>query len=195
MNSNDQLTPQEVEDYGADFLKVVAKQSRAATAGQMHQLQAGMAQVQEQLQREQRRQMTKQLDERVEGWRQQNDDPNFLRWLAEKDQFSGQSRQQLLNAAWQSGAADRVINIFNGYRQEARRPAQHQSYPSAAGTMPSTAGHSRDWPTTGRPIIRGSQITNFYNDVASGRYEHRQDQKNALERALNEAVREGRVQS
>jgi hypothetical protein len=72
--------------------------------------------------------MTAQLDAALPGSRVQNNDDGFLRWLSEKDQFAGTSRQQLLTQAWQSRAVDHVIVIFKGYTG-ARTQHRSDRYP------------------------------------------------------------------
>jgi hypothetical protein len=82
-------------------------------------LQQGMQQVQATLHPERRRQITAQLDAALPGSRAQNNDNGFLRWLSEKDQFAGTSRQQLLTQVWQSWAVDRVNRDLQGLHQGA----------------------------------------------------------------------------
>jgi hypothetical protein len=193
--SNDHLTPEEIDDYGRPFLDVVAKQARSATAAEIAQLKNSVAQVEHVLHQERRRQMTKLLDERIPDWRATNEDPGFLQWLQGRDAFSGKSRHQLLQDAWASGRGENVLNIFMGYRAEGRQqPAGQQGAQGASWNMPNTGGHSRDWATEGTPtIITGRQVKAFYDDVAAGKYEHRQQQKQALEAALQRALSAGRV--
>src|SRR5262249_52204048 len=129
-----------------------------------------MNEVRNAIHREQRRQMTKDLDERVDGWRAQNEDPAFLQWLGGRDPLSGQTRQALLQNAWAAGDGTRVANIFEGYRSRGRQQGSQHNVGTGPGTAwggsGSPTGYFRDWPTDGAPVIRGSQIKAFYDDVA-----------------------------
>jgi hypothetical protein len=179
---SNELTPKEVEDYGEEFLHVVGKKARASVGADIAQLQQGVAQVQQTLHAERRKQMLAQLDAQLPGWRSQNTSPGFLSWLAETDMFTGRTRNALLQEAWASNLADRVIAIFRGYRG-AGQALEGQTHPAGNTGGSASSGHSRDWPTTGKPIITARQIQNYHHDVARGLYEHRPADKQALDRA------------
>jgi hypothetical protein len=180
--TTDYITPQERQDYGEEFLNVVAKQARAAAAPDLQQLQRGMAEVQQTLHATQRRQMARLLDERLAEWRSINTDPGFLSWLAERDQFSGMTRQALLDQAWQSGAGERVLNIFAAYRASGGGPGR----PGAA-RQPGASGRG------GKRVILAKEITQFHDDVRRGRYVGREKEKEAFDREMIEAAAEGRI--
>jgi hypothetical protein len=188
----DYITPQERADYGDEFLNVVAKQARASTAAEVQQLQAGMNELHQAVQREQRRHMTAQLDKHHPEWRGQNKEPGFLQWLHGRDPFSGTTRQALLDQAWQSGAADRVLNIFQAYRKESRqRPAQqHQS---GTGAQPVQASPGVLWPLGTRGAITQRQIQNYHRMVVEGRFAHAPQEKLQRDEEMIRAAREGRI--
>jgi hypothetical protein len=176
---NDYITPQERADYGEEFLDIVKRQARSATAGQVANLQQGLQQVQNAIAREQRDQMKRRLDRELPSWRSQNDDPAFIEWLQTHDACSGRTRHALLQEAWASNVADRVIAIFRAFASEGR-PQRQQRYQQRS-THP-----SGQW-------IRQADIEQFYKWIAEGKYEHRQKEKEEAERELFQALNEGRV--
>src|SRR5215467_11153437 len=98
--SNSYVTPQEIQDYGQEFLDVVGRKARETTAGQIGQLQLHVQSLCNQLHGQARRAMTEQLDRTVPDWRQVNEDPAFLQWLAGRNDYSGRIRHDELREAW-----------------------------------------------------------------------------------------------
>ena len=76
------------------------------------------------------------MDNNVTGWREQDDDPLFLAWLREEDQFSGVPRMQILGQAINSENYARVKLIYEGYvaEQDAIAPpsAHRRAAPNSA---------------------------------------------------------------
>jgi hypothetical protein len=185
-----QITPQERESYGDEFLGVVAKQARAATSAQMYQLQQSMAHVDAELKREKKRRLNKTLDERIPGWREQNNREDFVNDLkSTRDPYSGRSMHDLLTEAYNSGDATRVENIFKAWVPDTQpapthtqRSQQYAQRSQQRGTHPS-----------GKPWITQNDIQRFYQWVSEGRYEGREQEKDAAERDLFQALNEGRV--
>jgi len=101
----------------------------------------------------------------------------------------------MLNEAWSAGDGERVEAIFRAGREAGQSQGNVGTGPGTpwGGPAAGSAGHSRDWAVDGAPTITGAQIRNFYNDVAQGRYEHRKEQKAALEQALQRSLNAGRV--
>src|SRR5215468_294768 len=123
---------QELEDYGVEILDTMRRQAKAATAGEIANLQQGMAEVQRQLRGEKHRYMKAQLDKNLSDWRSQNHDEKFLAWLGERDAMNGRSRQSLLNDAWVRGDADAVEAIFRAGREAGRSQGNVGSGPGTA---------------------------------------------------------------
>jgi hypothetical protein len=53
----------------------------------------------------------------IPTFREINRDPRWLAWLAERHEYSGFTRQQLLDEAVRTGNAHRVISFFRGFQQ------------------------------------------------------------------------------
>jgi len=180
---SDYITAKEREDYGDEFLNVVAKTAKAASAADLHQLQQGMNEVKQTLHATQRQQMARLLDERLPEWRAINTDPAFLSWLETKDAFSGRTRSELLQQAWASGAGERVLAIFQSYRAGSPGPGR----PGAARQAGGAGGRG------GKRVILAKEITQFHDDVRRGRYVGREKEKEAFDREMIEAAAEGRI--
>lgn len=99
-----------------------------------------------------------------------NNDPLFVDdWLSELDAYSGVSRNDLLQKAFNSGDIDRAARFFTDYVG-----ATHQTNSSSAAntlekhvTVPSSAGDSPV--DTGTSVWNDETIAQFYRDVADGK--------------------------
>jgi hypothetical protein len=127
------LTAEEVNDYGAEFLDVVGKKAREATSAQVQGLQNEIQTLKQQLgyvggsiAQNARESMFATLDQYVPDWRDINNDPRFLQWLALPDPYSGAIRHNLLKAAWERNDTPRSAAFFQGFLAEeaAVDPAQ-----------------------------------------------------------------------
>src|SRR5262249_12895935 len=89
------------------------------------------------------------LEREVPDWQAINRDPRWFEWLAGVHEFSGYTRQQLLNDAVNKGDAHRVISIFRGFLRE-QGVAEH-------GASPERSPRRR--PTTNKPVYTRAEIT------------------------------------
>lgn len=131
-------------------------------------------------------------------WQQQNNDPGFLQWLAVMEPMLGKSRQELIKQAAEALDAQRVAVFFNSYRA---------TLPPPAATPPQTELGRQVTPTGTRaaaqPVATGSagtieiwspdEINQFYTDVSRGRYRNNPQEQERLNKAITQAVAEGRV--
>jgi hypothetical protein len=100
MSNHSELSQQEIEDYGAEFLGVVEKKARSVAAQQTADLKNQVAQLQNQLHRNGRSSMMDYLDRSIPNWRAVNESDGFLEWLSRVDGYSGVKRHELLKQAW-----------------------------------------------------------------------------------------------
>lgn len=210
-----QLTPQEIEDYGEEFLDVVGKKAReiaaaeiASLKSEISQLKNDQNQVRQNTQRSARETMKSELDASIPNWRQINDAAEFMAWLGLKDPYSGHIRLNMLRHAWDANDTFRVKAFFNGFITDEAVAAPHGNEPAftpqngenkvplerfAAPGRASNSGDSQS-PGTSKPIITRAQISAFHRDVAAGKYRGREAEAKAFDIAMIEAAREGRVQ-
>lgn len=159
------------------------------------------------------------MDQTVPGWDELNKDPNFIAWAKKPDVYSGLNRQEMLQKAWYAGDSNRVAAFFKGFLAEeaavdpAAAAARQQAYAGQAGhagtpastpqqqparvTLESLAapGRARAGATApaGKPVWTAEGISQFYMDVAQGKFRGREADRLATEQDLMAAQREGRI--
>jgi len=166
--------------------------------------------------------MHSSMHDAVPGWDALNKDPNFIAWTKQNDVYSGLNRQELLQRAWYAGDSNRVAAFFQGYlaeeaaidpaAAEARQRAVggtngHAAPPPASTEPPASAprvtlaqlaapGRARAaaGPPQGKPVWTAAGISQFYMDVANGKFRGRDAERVATEADLMAAQREGRIQ-
>lgn len=205
------ITPEEEQDYGSDFLNVVAKKAREEILPEItkrdqviEQLKAQLGGVGNMMEASSREQMLADLDRSVPAWREQNVNPEFLSWLSLPDPYSGVIRQELLKEAYDRHDARRVASFFKGFLAEeaALDPASSGRQPAPmAGKVPletlAAPGRAKTAAANSapaeKPTFTPSQITQFYLDVSNGKYAGREEEKMRIERQIFDAQKEGRI--
>jgi hypothetical protein len=180
-----------VEERFQPFKQEVAKAREHA---------AGAAQRQAQADRER---LFGVLDSQVPGWREQNDDAEFVAWLNQPDAYSGMPRANLLTQAYERNDAPRVVAFFLGYRNEhavvtpstaAAAPAAPQRKLEdfvAPGTQKAGSTGAQDG--AGKRIWTEPEIKSFYRDCQQGKYRGKDEARRAIELDIVAATREGRI--
>lgn len=207
------ITPEEMNDYGEDLLKVVGKKAREEMAPVISAYQAEIESLKKQLngvsgfvQQDAHSKMLADIDAKLPNWREINTNQEFLGWLSLPDPYSGAIRHDMLKAAYAQGNASRVVAFFNGFLAEEaavapanaepdttetttvqKVPLQNLAAPGRAKTAASTPAPAE------KPIFTRAQIAAFYADVAAGKYRGKDADKNKAEAAIFAAQREGRI--
>jgi hypothetical protein len=205
------LTPEEIENFGPEFIEVVGKRAKeivtpevAALRQQVADLEKKLAGVGTAVTKGARQKLLEQLDDDVPNWTLLNEDPKFLAWLGLRDPFSGAIRHELLNTAFEQNDTPRVLAFFKGFLAEeaATAPApaaepdpatQVAKVPLEALAAPGRAKTAAPSTPAEKPIITRAQISQFYVDIAAGKYRGREDEKARLEQEIFAATREGRI--
>lgn len=205
------LTPEEVSDYGEDFLNVVGRKAKQEVAPLLSAYQQEIARLQAQVSgvtNGQRmtvmEQMYQTLEKELPNWGEINTNPDFGAWLALPDPFSGAIRKDMLSAAHSQGNASRVLAFFNGFLADeaASTPAGDgpvkgttvPKVPLATFAAPGRAKAAAPNPAAQeKPVITRAQIASFYADVASGKYQKDVAEKDRLEKMIFSAQAEGRI--
>ena len=208
------LTPEERNEYGDEFLGVVARRAKEELNPEVTMLRNQLTKLERQFQgtaeqnnARERHLMEAALDQRIPLWRDVNILPEFHSWLALPDTYSGAIRHELLRTAYAQNNTPRVLAFFKGFLdQEAAYVPQggepHQaaelqnggkvpleSFAAPGRAKTSAAGQA----PVEKPIITRAQISQFYADSASGKYRGREAEKNQLEAMIFEAERDGRL--
>lgn len=205
------ITPQEEAEYGPEFLNLVERKARAATAGleqQLADLKSQLSNVGGNMAQSARDSMFRGLDDQSSGvpdWRVINKDPKFLHWLDLPDTYSGAIRLNLLKAAFERNDTPRVLAFFKGFLAEeaaldpATRgpgippvPTPTSKVPLESLAAPGRAKTAAEIPAE-KPIVTRPYITQFYAEVAAGKYRGNEPEKNRIENEIFAAQREGRI--
>lgn len=212
------LTPEEIEEYGESFLDVVRRQAREEIAAEMFKVQRQITDLGKSVNSvstavvvDAREKMKTDLDAALPDWRRINYDEKFTSWLGLQDPLSGYIRHDMLKSAWAANRTQQVLNFFKAFVAEEAAgspPAPGngaQPAPANGGTPPARvtleslaapgrAGSAAAPPVPAdKPIITRQQVTQFYADVAAGRYRGREAEKLENDAAIVLAANEGRI--
>ncbi len=140
------------------------------------------------------------LDQNCPDWKKIDHDPRFTEWLQKKAPYSNKTKFQLLREAYQALDQDSVLDFFKDFQKESG--ATYQAPPAtpvvppvdpASVSTPPSGGGTPPPPTSQEEPIKRSDLRQFYQDVANGKYRGRDAEKNAAEALIMKAMREGRV--
>lgn len=208
------LTPEETNEYGAEFLDIVGKKALERVSPEMAALKKELAALRGRVDGDSaaqsvnaRNAMNTDLDNRCPTWRGVNVSPEFHSWLQLPDPFSGAIRHSLLSAAYEQNNTPRVLAFFNGFlaNEAALAPAPTGGVPDPtednSGKVPletfAAPGRAKTSAATGAPVEKptftATQISKFYADSAAGKFRGREAEYNRLDAQIVEAGREGRI--
>lgn len=208
--------------YGEDLLDAMARTAEARYAPiiqrleqQIQQLQGGQQNLGAQRLQDQVFDALDQDPELNGRWRPINTSQDFMRWLQQLDDFSGVSRFDMLQHAYQSGDAMRTARFFKKYMAEHTSSLPAAPPPAAPAPAPRGNGHAappngprlENFAAPGRANGTGQggngapqtriwsrpQITAFYRDRTSGKFRGREEESERLEQDIIAAAREGRI--
>ena len=113
------LTPEEVSEYGDEFLGVVARRAKQELTPEVTALRSQLAKLENQLKStseqnaaKARFEMEAAMDRAVPQWRDINVMPEFHAWLALPDMYSGAIKHDLLRTAYAQSNAPRVLVLL-----------------------------------------------------------------------------------
>lgn len=212
-DENRYLTDKDTEDFGADMVDFAKRAVAEATSPLMthiQNLEARLAQVQgvvpEVQKLAQGHALTQEerffsaLSTVMPDWKGINNDQRFHNWLLQADPMTGITRQTYLEDAQRSQDVNRVASIFNSWKELSGTSVPAQAKPNtarselelqvapgrthAAVVTPNASAEKRYTP---------QDINAFYSDVRKGVYKGREAERDALERDIFVAQREGRI--
>ncbi len=211
------LTPDEVKEYGEDFLKVVARQAQEAMMPYVRSLEKQVADLNGHVSSvgnhvavSEQQKMHDTLNAQMPNWGEINRDPRFISWLGLTDPYSGAIRHDMLTKAYERNNAPQVLAFFNGFLrdeaavapQETRQTTQNAPVitPQPVAKIPladlAAPGRAKDTAANSpveEPSFTTAQIQKFYADVRANKYAGRDADKLALENQIFKAASSGRV--
>lgn len=208
------ITPEEENDYGQDFLKVVGKKAKEELLPVIKKYEDKISELEARLQgvngyvaQDAKARMLEVLDDKLPDWREVNRNEDFLSWLQLPDLYSGDIRHNLLKAAYERNDATRVLAFFNGFlaeeaamspaearTEETRAPAPVLDPKSLAAPGRAKSAAASSAPAE-KPIFTRAQIAKFYADATAGKFRGREAERDRLEMQIFEAEREGRIRT
>lgn len=135
------------------------------------------------------------LSAQVPDWQAVNDNPEFKAWLLAEDPITGANRQQFLSQAHSMFDAPRVIRFFQEWKRIAggRTPAPNnvqQDLERLIAPGPARGGAANVTPE--KKKWTREDIAQFYQDVSSGKYAGKLDERKKIEADIFAAQQDGR---
>ncbi len=134
-----------------------------------------------------------QLAKIVPAWEKLNAHPVFIRWLKERDEFSGTTRDNLITAAFNRFDYETTAKFFNAFIKEKGIKTRQNIDADEENIAPDTSGRGRPNRPAGTPTFTRAQVAKFYQDRAQGRFNGTDEDARKLESRIMQAVREGKV--
>ena len=124
-----EITDEEREQFGDDLIDLISRISKREVLpevegrlkdvdGRVKQVNEKVAHTSESMAESKRRETINALAAAVPNWEQQNEDPDFLDWLADIEPAAGIQRGRLLTDAFRSNDSHRVIWFFKSFHSE-----------------------------------------------------------------------------
>lgn len=209
------LSPDEIADYGEDFVGMVKRIAEGVVDGKVAPLTSEVGRQKAAHQVVQNQSMHEQMNKLFPQWAELNAYEPFIEWVMLPDPYSGAIRQGLMQEAWDAGDARRVNAFFQGFLAEeaALNPAgggappapQAPAAPANGGAPVATPplalaslaapGGARSAPQTPaeKPVYTTEDITRFYTEVAAGKWRARDQERATIDADIMRAQHEGRI--
>ena len=212
------VTQKEIEEFGPELMDVVGRRAAEVyepyiqqLVGELNQVKRQVGGVQNTVVFDARVKMYDDLAREVPNWDQVNNSPQFAYWLDQIDPISHRARRDFLNAAHNGNQTGQVVDIFrsflstlapNGPANSAANPGNGAGGYTPASTpqfdlmqyaAPGRAKTGQTEVPPEKPIFSAADIPKFYQDKTQGKYAGREAEADAIERALIQAGKEGRI--
>jgi hypothetical protein len=186
------VKPEEIEQYGEGLIDVarrVAREELASKDALIAKLKSEIDSVKSVQSHVVQDSFFRSLTEMVPDWEALNADANFLSWLDEVDDLTGETRQALLGRAEQARDPVRAAKFFNTYK----KMSQTWAAKSAASLEQQIVPPTNQAPSTpqAKKIWTRAEITNFYDRLRRGTISDAD--ANAIEADIASASVEGRI--
>lgn len=163
------VKPEEIEQYGEGLIDVarrVAREELASKDALIAKLKAEIDSVKSVQSHVVQDNFFRLLTEMVPDWEALNADANFLSWLDEIDDLTGETRQSLLGRAEQARDPVRAAKFFNTYKKMSQTWAAKSTASLEQQIVPPT-NQSPSTPQA-KKIWTRAEISNFYDRLRRG---------------------------
>jgi len=207
---NNLITDEDRANYGDDLINLTQRAARAAVTPELEALRTQNETLRRTVNSSVKTTLFDNVTRAIPDWREINKTPQWLSWLTLPNLYTGQVRQQMLNAAIAGAEAPKVIQLFKDFLSEinatgqtlqpAQQEQQREAPRAAAVPLESLAAPGRARPASGevpssasKPTYSRAQIAKFYDDSRKGLYAGREADYRAIEADLQLAQGEGRI--
>jgi len=194
------FTDDAVDGFASLTKKLIARNLPRQEPADQQQRDAEIETLRKELARVKTNSALGQLDALVDGWRETNEDPEFIQWLADNtDWRSGQTYQDLMQHAWAvEGDIARVAQFFKEFKAERQqRDKPPESKPTNVEPDSSGGGHRPD-PNAGtggnEKIWTVAEVEDINRRARRGEFKGKEKQLSALREKIERAAAAGRLQ-
>lgn len=160
---------EEIDEYGEGLIDVarrIAQEELAKKQSEIDALKDQINQISTATTNTAKNDFFKSLGAIAPEWEQINADPNFLTWLDEVDELTGETRQSLLSRAEQARDAVRVGKFFTSFKKTSTTWAANSQSALEQQVVPPT-NKAPDTPPSKKVWTR-AEISDFYNRLRVG---------------------------
>lgn len=188
------VDPKDIERFGDEMMEMVQRYVTGAVdtlTERVVAVEAALSGVSQQTAQSTEKAFYTLLGQLVPDWREVNADERWLAWLSAVDSVYGVERQAALDAAFKRGDAQQVAKVFEAFKASLPPPVVRPSLEDQV--VPDASASGAPSAPAAKPVLSQKAITDFYNDMARGKYRGRENEAAAIEAEINAAVMEGRV--
>lgn len=186
------VKPEEIEQYGEGLIDVarrVAREELATKDAAIAKLQNEINSIKSVTTNVVSDSFFKSLTELVPDWEALNANDNFLKWLDEVDELTGETRQSLLSKAENQRDPVRAAKFFNLFKKTSQSWAASSNMSMEQQLVPPVNQPSSSPPS--KKIWTRGEISDFYDRVRRGTISD--NDAIAIEADISAATIEGRI--
>lgn len=186
------VKPEEIQEFGeplVDLIRRAAREEVGTKDQEIAELKSQLKSIKSTSEQSTEATFYEKLASAIPDWLTINDDPEFHSWLAEHDELTGYQRQELLLQAEKRKDAGRVARFFDAFKKT-KSKTQVAAVDSLESQVPPVTSRA-DAPPPGKKIWTRGEIADFYARDKRGEYSV--EKSAAIEKDIQEAVRERRV--
>lgn len=181
------VSPEEVEEYGEDYVRFQGKIADGLVSEKVGELNKTISEMN-------RRSYVSEVLRSIPDYDTINNSPDFNDMLDKPDGFSGYSIRERLHEANRMNDADTVISIFNSFRSQPVKPSGIQPIAKERLVVPSKTGAGVQKGNQGaanKKMYTISEIADLHTNLKKGRYSP--EERIKIEKEINTAYTEGRI--
>jgi len=163
------IKPEEIQEYGeplVDLIRRAAREEVSSKDAEIESLKSSLERFEASSTKNAEIDFYERLRTAVPDWEELNRDKDFLQWLSEYDELSGNQRQDSLDEAVRNNDALRASRFFNKWKDMSTKQAATVSRNLESQVVPSSSRVSSA--PAGKKIWSRSEIQDFYMKARRG---------------------------